>query len=106
MKILLLTALFVSSSAFAMELRCEAKYNSETVLSTTISLKDKAGIGEIEGFRFMATAKAQNTVEIEAYNAYEPSRTYATGSLDKAGAFVDLAVWKREFLMEVRCTRL
>lgn len=106
MKSLLLTTLLVSSSAFAMELRCEAKYNAETVLSTNISLKDKAAIGEIEGFRFMASAKAQNVVEIEAYNAYEPSRTYATGSLDKTGAFVDLAVWKREFLMEVRCTRL
>ena len=106
MKSLLLAALFISSTAMAMELRCEAKYNAETVLSTAISLKDKAAIGEIEGFRFMANAKAQNVVEIEAYNAFEPSRTYATGSVDKVGAFVDLAVWKREFLMEVRCTRL
>ncbi|WPU66850.1 hypothetical protein [Peredibacter starrii] len=106
MKTLLLTALFVSSSAFAMELKCEAKHNAETVLSNSICLKDKAVIGEVEGFRFMANAKSQNIVELEAYNSYEPSRTYATGSLDKAGAFVDLAIWKREFLMEVRCTRL
>lgn len=90
------------------KLSCEATYNSEKVLETSFTLNPKErnkSFGEFEGFEFLISENAGELIELQAYNMYEPSRTYATAKLIETNSFVELSIWKREFLLEVRCTK-
>ena len=109
--ILLIFPLIVSFSAQATghNLTCVASYNSEKVLETSFTLNPKErnkSFGEIEGFEFLVSENSAEVIELQAYNIYEPSRSYATANLSKPSSFVELSIWKREFLMEVRCTKV
>jgi hypothetical protein len=98
-----------SSSAFAKDfhLKCVASYNADKVLETEVKLPagvKSLGFGSFEEFDFYLTQTGENTVELQAlYNA-DPSRSYATAKLTDSSSFVELSIWRREFIMEVRCT--
>lgn len=112
MKIILLVfPLIVSFGAFGRghNLSCTASYNSEKVLETSFTLNPKErnkSFGEIEGFEFLVSENSDDVIELQAYNMYEPSRSYATANLSQPSSFVELSIWKREFLMEVKCTKV
>ena len=98
-----------SFSAFAeTKLQCKATYNLDTVLETEVTLNNSErnkSFGEYEGFQFFLSDNGNNIVELQMLNIYEPSRSYATAKISEAGSFVELSIWNREFLLEVRCTR-
>lgn len=98
----------LSAQAASKELLCEVSFNTTKVLQQKVILEENKKnqvFGEFEEFTFFITSKGKNVIEIHALNNNEPSRTYATGVIDSASSFVDLAVWKREYLLEVRCTQ-
>lgn len=109
-KLLVLIVLLCSFAAHAstMELLCEASYNTSKVLQKKVLLEENEKnqvFGEFEEFTFFISSKGKNVIEIHALNNNEPSRTYATGVINSDQSFIDLAVWKREYLLEVRCSK-
>lgn len=101
-------ALSSMASAKVQSLKCVATYNADKVLETEVQLDTarttSLSFGEAEGFEFFLTNTKEQAVELQALNIYEPSRSYATAKLTDVGSFVELSIWKREFIMEVRCT--
>jgi hypothetical protein len=109
LKSLLVLCALLGSQAFAkdLNLKCVATYNADKVLEKELTLATGArslSFGEAEGFEFFLTHSGESTVELQALNIDEPSRTYATAKLTDATSFVELSIWKREFIMEVRCS--
>lgn len=109
LKSILVLGVLLTSQAFAkdLNLKCVATYNADKVLETEVKLTTgvrSLSFGEAEGFEFFLTHKGSNTVELQALNIYEPSRSYATAQLIDANSYVELSIWKREYIMEVRCT--
>lgn len=106
--ILILTGL-LSFQAFAkdLDLRCIASHNTQVVLDRNVKLlSGSRGVffGKAAGLDLFLTHSGESTVELQALNPYEPSRTYATAILTETGTFVELSIWKRDFVAEVRCT--
>ena len=109
MKFLTLASLFFVSSAFAQNqnFQCKATYNLETVVDEKVSLeKSVVTFGSYEAFKFHLQKKADGRIELQASNMDEPSRSYATATMNKAGDNVELSVWTNFYMMEVRCTQL
>lgn len=110
-KTLLASLIVLSSvSAFAHEttLQCKATYNMDTVLETAVTLghsERNKSFGEFEGFQFFLSDIGSGVVELQSYNNMEPSRSYATAKISEAGSFVELSIWTRDYLLEVRCTK-
>ena len=90
-----------------LKLKCIANHNLDKVLETNITLKptdnDKT-LGEYEEFKFIISSKGDETIEIQSLNIVEPSRSYATGKLTHPEDFVELSIWNREYILDVRCT--
>jgi len=111
MKTLLASLIALSSvSAFAHEttLQCKATYNMDTVLETAVTLghsERNKSFGSYEGFQFFLSDMGSGIVELQSLNSNEPSRSYATAKISEAGSFVELSIWTREFILEVRCTK-
>ena len=98
------------ASAKVQSLKCVATYNADKVLETEVKLDTTStaslSFGEAEGFQFFLTNTKEGAVELQALNIYEPSRTYATAKLKEVGSYVELSIWNRAFIMEVRCTSI
>ncbi|HXH31516.1 MAG TPA: hypothetical protein VNJ01_11930 [Bacteriovoracaceae bacterium] len=108
---ILLAPLIASTMAYAesFNLRCKAVYNSEVILERDVTLELKQRnlkIGGTEPFEFILSSNGDKKIELQAYNNWEPARSYATATLTAADSFVELSIWKREYLMEARCTLL
>lgn len=105
-------ALFIfllSTSSFAKDyiLNCTAKHNLDLVLETDVTLIEKEKnklIGSFEGFDFILSSGDKDNLELQVYNGFEPSRIYSTAKVADPGAFVEQSVWKRDYLLDVRCT--
>ncbi len=114
MKFVLLASLFICSlpgASFAQvfNLRCKAIYNSEVILDRDVALQYKQrnlNIGGKEPFQFILSSAPDGKVEFQAYNSWDPSRSYASALMSGRGAFVELSIWKREYLLEARCVLL
>lgn len=110
MKLMITTLLaFVSLQAFAgdITLSCQGFYNYELILENEVRITEfqkNIEIGEIGEYQIMVSSLGQNKIELLGYNFTEPSRTYATAFMNKSGDVIELAVWKREFLLEVKCS--
>lgn len=111
MKSVLATLLALGSfTAFAHEtkLQCKATHNTDIVLETEVTLNHaerNKSFGEFEQFQFFLSDNGNDVIELQSYNNNEPSRTYATAKITEAGSYVELSIWSREYLLEVRCTR-
>ena len=101
-------AVFVSqANAKDLWLECTGKYNSEKILDTKVKLAHEQrglNMGGSEPFQFFLSSNGKNIVELQAYNNWEISRSYATATMDTLFSFVEISVWKNEYLMEARCT--
>ncbi|MFP5384778.1 MAG: hypothetical protein ACLGHN_01780 [Bacteriovoracia bacterium] len=108
---IILGLLVTTSQVFAasMEVSCEVKNSLDPVFQQKLVLEESDKnklIGDFNEFSFYLTSKGNEVVELQTLNRYEPTRSYATGALREKDDFVDLAIWKRDYLMEVRCSRL
>lgn len=105
-----LTLMFsLSSFASVYELNCTASHNMDKVIDTKVTVQDgerNKNFGEYDQFRFFVTATGKNLIEVQSMDLSAPSRSYATSNLSEKGSFVDLSVWTRDYLLEVRCSRL
>lgn len=107
-----LTTLFLLMTSYSLqaktiELMCEAKINTTKVFQKSVTLQENEKnhvFGEFEEFTFYISSKGNDVLELQTLNHIEPSRTYATGKVNSQHSYIDLAIWKREFLLEVRCT--
>jgi hypothetical protein len=98
----------MNSFAHETKLQCKATYNMDTVLETEVTLghaERNKSFGEYEGFQFFLSDNGSGIVELQSLNIYEPSRSYATAKISEAGSFVELSIWTREYILEVRCTK-
>ena len=103
----IILATFESWASRDLNLRCTAIHNLDKVIETEIILKstDKdITFGEYEDFKFIISSKGDETIEIQSLNILEPSRSYATGKLKLPGSFVELSIWNRAYILDVRCT--
>lgn len=92
-----------------MELICEVKNSLDPVFQQKVVLQEgdkNKLIGDFNEFSFYLTSKGNRIVELQTLNQIEPTRSYATGILREKNDFIDLAIWKRDYLMEVRCSLL
>jgi hypothetical protein len=109
-QIFLLATILATFESFAsrdLNLKCTAIHNLDKVLETEVILKptDKdITFGEYEDFKFIISSKGENTIEVQSLNILEPSRSYATGKLTLPGSFVELSIWNRAYILDVRCT--
>jgi hypothetical protein len=107
----ILGLMMLSSSAQANDLwfRCTGTHNSENILNTKVRLSPGQRtlyLGGSERYQFILGSLGNNTVELQAYDSWGPSRSYAMAVVNSPASFVEVSVWKREHLMEVRCTLL
>lgn len=108
---LFLLASLATAQVYAADwnLRCVGTHNSDKVMDRTLTLlagQRNLPIGSDDQFEFILSDNGKNVIELQAYNSYEPSRSYATADFSAASAWVELSLWTREFLLEVRCSRL
>jgi hypothetical protein len=111
MKYLLIASALLSSQAFAkdMTFNCMAKLNAGQVFESQVVLKpgqSNLTIGGVEGINFLLSSKSNGVIELQLYNPEEPSRTYATTSFKGAGSFVEISLWKQDYMLDLRCTAL
>lgn len=110
MKRLLPFILFsLSANAFAVRsLSCGASFNSDSLFEADVLVKEKERklFGELAGLEFFVTDKGQNRIELEVFNKYEPSRSYAESTFSGEGSFVNLVIWRQDYLLEVRCSQV
>jgi hypothetical protein len=105
--ILLLSPLMAYSQEF--KLNCQARYNAQKVMETVLTLNENERhktIGEFNDLIFIISAKENDHIELQSYSFQEPSRSYATGKLSEKSSFIELALWKKDSLLEVRCTKI
>lgn len=106
-----LSALLLLSSfpllAQARTLYCQASFNTDVLFETEVTLNDRElnhKFGTLAGLEFYVSDRGQNKIELQVFNTYEPSRSYATSVFDKEGSHVELAVWKQDYMLEARCS--
>jgi hypothetical protein len=109
-RFIFILSLFTSLSAVAspMQLNCVVSYNLGKVFETEVSLSEgekNKTFGAFEQFEFFLSSNANNSVELQSYEMVGPSRSYATAKLSEKGSSVELSVWKREYILDVRCVR-
>lgn len=107
MKYLALAPLILTGIVFAGpdNFHCKATYNLETALDKKVNLENTpVTFGGVDAFNFHLQRKADGRVELQASNMEEPSRSYATASIKNPGDNVELSIWTKYYLMEVRCT--
>ena len=97
--------MLVSSNLFAKQIYCEVKVNQELTYKThlEVNVNQKYEIGIFKNYKFTIFTKDNSNYEIEAYNPYIPSRTYALGYLEENKGLVSLVIWKRNALVEGNC---
>ena len=110
LKLLSLLCLLCSSLSYgaSISLTCEVRFNLEQVLQKKVILhqhEKNVVIGDFNQFSFFISSKGGDLIELQALNHNAPSRSYATANLNSPDSYVDLAVWTREFLLEIRCSR-
>lgn len=107
MKTLLLSSLVLASvPAHAFTLDCSGFLNGSLDFIDEVSInpgQKNVAVGESGEYEFVLSALAEDKFELQGYNFNEPSRTYSIAKITKTGDVVELAVWKREFLIEVKC---
>lgn len=105
--LLLLSFFTFSASAKDLQLDCELSHNKSTVFTRSLSLKagqKNVTVGSYDLFDVIVSSLGQNKIELQIYNASEPSRSYASGMLTDKSSEVSMALWTREFLMEASCS--
>lgn len=107
MKLFLILAL-VSTASFAAEkqLSCTATHNYQTALDTEVSIslgQKNLSLGVVDRFEILISSLDKDVIELQAYDAMEPSRTYSTAALRSVEDEVKLSIWTREFIVDVLC---
>lgn len=83
--------------------------NAQNTLETEIKLtksETPVSFGEAEGFAYYLMSKSNNAIELSVLDQQEQYRMYSTATVSTKGSFVELSIWKRDYLMEVRCTAI
>ena len=98
----------ISTSVFAAEqkLLCKGTHNYELVMENVVSLSSgqkNLEVGTVANFEVLVSSLENQSVELQAFNPIDPSRTYSTAVLRSANDEVKLSVWTREFLVEIEC---
>ena len=110
MKPFLLLSLILSSPLLAAQtFRCSGFLNGKLDFIGEVSLaqgQKNQAVGQSGELEFMMSSVGINNVELQGYNFNEPSRSYSTATPTTKGDVVELAIWKREFLVEVKCILL
>ncbi len=99
--------LSMTTQAFALNFHCEASKNMDVIVSQDVSLatnERNKSFAEADEFIFYLSDNGKNIVELQTLHIYEPTRSYATALITAPGQFIQLSVWKRDYLLEVICT--
>ncbi len=100
---ILLTLL--SASALAAEFECSFHQNLSEIYRTTVAVNGKdVKIAAFDGYEFFLSELPDHKYELQAYNMYEPSRTYAAAILSPSHTEIELTIWKREIMLDARCS--
>ena len=94
--------------AQAFEMKCEGYLNGQMLWSTCADVEADTRahvVGELGDVEIQVSSTPRGQVELLGYNFIEPSRSYSTASMTQSGDRIELALWKREFLVEVKCLR-
>lgn len=104
--IALINLLPLSLFANPLNLNCTALLNYEKLSAAAVTINDmqtNQRWGEYQQFRFLISRKA-NQIELQLFDGAEPSRTYASSDF-KTTNFVELTIWKNEFLLTLKCQK-
>lgn len=104
MKRVALLSLLLTGTTFGQVFHCTGTYNSDSKLDKKVELGSQmTTFGALDAFNFHLQRKADGRIELQASNMEEPSRSYATASIKNPGDNVELSIWTKYYLMEVRC---
>lgn len=106
MKRLLILCL-LSFSAVAAEFDCRYSYNLEEISRNKVTINEgqkEMRIAELEEHVFFLSSLPLKKFELQLLNRIEPSRTYASATLSSSNRELELTVWKREGIVEGKCT--
>jgi hypothetical protein len=104
MKTFILLSL-LSVSAMAADFECSYYQNLSEIHRSTNSVNGKdVQIADFDQYEFFLSQLPEGKYELQAYNRYEPSRTYAVARVTAANPEIGLTIWKREAIIEVHCT--
>ncbi|MBC7714558.1 MAG: hypothetical protein H7177_14525 [Rhizobacter sp.] len=101
-----LTFLISSSFAFAENVQCNYSVNGGEAVETgvfNVAANSKEIYVDAEDYRFFISNKGNAKFELEIFDAYAPSRSYATGYLRTAADDISWAFWSRDVLIETTC---
>jgi hypothetical protein len=104
-KYILLSTLFASSLFASTNMTCEVTYNYDSIFTRTLSLPVGAknfSFGLFEEFEFFLTDLGNDKLELQILDNTGPARNYATGKLTSETS-LELAIWRRDYLIDVRC---
>ena len=106
MKYLLSMMLFLPSVAFSQTLNCSLIINNTVVEKNSVEIVqgEKVAIFNYDGLKVSSIVRTSSKFEIEVFNPFEPSRSYAVGELREKSDDLSLVSWKREQILEVNCT--
>ncbi|EQC43801.1 hypothetical protein [Bacteriovorax sp. Seq25_V] len=106
MKLLLATILLLPSMIFAQTLDCSLIINNTVVEKNKVEITkgEKTAIFNYEDLKVSSIMRTATKFEIEVFNPFEPSRSYAVGELKEITDDLSLVSWKREQILEVNCT--
>jgi hypothetical protein len=97
--------LLFSTSAIAADFECSFHQNLTEIYRSTVVVNGKdVKIAAFDGYEFFMGQLPEGKYELQALNVYEPSRTYAATRLSTSNPEIELTIWKREAIIEARCT--
>lgn len=107
MKLAIILSVFFCTSAFAAtkDIRCVTTFNSDSHFEVNIKLNDgqrNQKFADFDGYEFFLSALKDDMVELQIYNPYDPSRSYASAKLVDQN-YLELVIWKRDSILETRC---
>ncbi|MBC7428871.1 MAG: hypothetical protein H7336_09690 [Bacteriovorax sp.] len=104
--IIALTLIISSSFALAENIQCNYSMNGKAAIETGVFLvaqNTKQVFVEAADYRFFISNKANSKFELEIFDAFTPSRSYATGYLRTLEDEISWAFWSRDVLIETTC---
>lgn len=109
MKNIFFLTCLLSSYAFAgtHTFHCDSQLNGSEIFKVEFQMHDgqkNVTFARQDQFSFILGLKDKK-MELQVYEELEPSRSYATAALAK-DQIVELAIWKRDFWLEVSCKKV
>lgn len=105
-KLMALILFFFVTQVYATTLNCSTSINTELIGSSQFEIEtgEQVTYESYDGFQLMVNKHSDVDYELEIYNPYIPSRSYAGGILKNFDDKLSWSYWTRDILIGTVCT--